>query len=197
MKTLFYSLLGLVLGAAAILLPSMAFFSLSERAFLRPKVEGQHRKHTLTSHLSLMKRVEIKEIEMQWPSQTAVPSVDHDLAWPSSTWNDTHFGQFAARAAENAQQNADRRAVEKDTSKKSRISRKGTEKVPNARAVDWVGLAGDDLAVGSPPANGPSVAEIERLVKSQGIAGAVESLMKTYGWDFRRAARELAKARGG
>jgi hypothetical protein len=38
-------------------------------------------------------------------------------------------------------------------------------------------------------------AQLERLVASQGLAGAVQTIMAQTGWDFRKAAQYLANHR--
>lgn len=154
---------------------------------------------------------------MRWPSEverrnTNIP----DPPWPSATWDDPHFGKAArAMATHQVAQEADREAdrVARHAAKPAQKARPARQEAPvqpaQARAPKPAREAPPAKAKAAPkkpqpqqsppPQAGglPSRGEVEAMVSELGLAGTVQHLMRTQGWDFKEAAGWLARVRKG
>jgi len=184
-----YAVFGIVAGFAGLMLPVLAITTFSERSSLRPPIEPHPRAHAVQNHTSKMEAIEIKAIEMRWPSLTAQPSKGHDLEWPSTSWDDPHFGQW--------QKLTDGASAPSEPTKTATPAKVRKAK-PRAKSKASGLRSAPARSSGEPKSNagGPTRAQIESLIEHRGIAGAVEALMSQYECDFRTAARMLAQARG-
>lgn len=119
---------------------------------------------------------------MLWPSQRADERPARpELSWPSSTWDDPHFGRHAA-APPKAPEGPARPRSEKPKEEK----RKGGGKSSG-------GSKGERKAK---PADGlPSVEELESLIAENGITTVAAMLMQQNGWTVEQVARWIREQR--
>ncbi len=123
---------------------------------------------------------------MAWPSEGGGAFVSVDLPpWPSTTWDDPHFGKKRGATAPLTVETQPAPPSPRPSPARQDAS---PQQAPRARAQ-----------AAQPPPGGapPSAHEIERLVGTVGLAGAVKETMKRTGWDFRTAAQHLARSRKG
>ncbi|MEZ4319118.1 MAG: hypothetical protein R3F61_16505 [Myxococcota bacterium] len=155
---------------------------------------------------------------IQWPSEIERESFAvAEPPWPSASWNDEHFGRYSGsamspqstdeakpRRTQNEAQKAlkpkerRRQAPPKEQQRPAQQQQRAEAPRPEPQARPEP----QRPATRPPPAPAgrgqlPDSAEVERMVAEMGLAGTVQHLMKTQGWDFKTAAGWLGRARKG
>jgi hypothetical protein len=152
--------------------------------------------------------LDLGEDPMKWPSEVIRPDTAQKIMpWPSETWDDPHFGRHAQRAqvaTDAASAFEEARVEEKATRQRERDERdeRASTAPGPARPVKKPRRPKPQVPTANPFAGAAAAtrevftpAQLERLVASQGLAGAVQTIMAQTGWDFRKAAQYLANHR--
>jgi hypothetical protein len=115
---------------------------------------------------------------VKWPSERGEGFKSVELPpWPSLTWDDPHFGRKRAPV---------RAAPSKAT----------TPPEPVTTGSDATGSSAPPQSASLPTRlAAPNSREVEQLIDQLGLAGAVKEIMQRTGWDFKKSAQYLAKAR--
>lgn len=151
------------------------------------------------------KPIDMGPTPMRWPSEGGERFVGVTLQpWPSETWDDPHFGRNRERPAPAAPSaTGPEPAPAPTTTTHAPVKATQPRRAPAAdRAGGWVADAPAPAPKRRPPhapkraaGRPPTPAELQVLVESSGLAGAVKAIMAATGWDFRQAAQYLAKNR--
>jgi len=150
---------------------------------------------------------EIEGMQLHWPSESGRDDAAfRNLPWPSSTWDDPHFGKAltgdmatALELDQDTPQPARQRLDDlrqRAATKPRQLASRAQQEVQQVReraeedffeAVDR-GRKKVSKQLGFDPADVPA------MVREYGLAGAVERIRKQTGWDFKDAAQFVAKA---
>lgn len=132
---------------------------------------------------------------MRWPSEVTRESHAMPLArWPSESWDDTHFGKGApaAVAALPVKTKPKPKPAKKAKARKIQKPKFIPESQPAAKAK-----APRPAPTSSGGGGLPDRAAVETMIADLGLAGTVQALMRSQGWDFKQAASWLARIRKG
>lgn len=159
---------------------------------------------------------------IQWPSEVSRES--HGIPeppWPSSTWTDEHFGKqaralHAANEAREDREDARRDAVQAkrqlavEQRQQQAEENRGPQRTRERREEQPIQSrkapprrkkrkqpTPEPRATAPVEPGMPDPNQVERLVAELGLAGTVQHLMKTQGWDFKTAAAWLGRVRKG
>lgn len=153
---------------------------------------------------------------VKWPSEvpretTSMP----EPPWPSAHWDDEHFGRYGDKVPRPAPTRRDDdaaevRQAEKKPQKQSKKQQQQQKPAQQQQRLESRRPPPAQPAPQQPPpqpapeaprqqqrsANAlPDAAQVEKMVSELGLAGTVQHLMQTQGWDFKTAAAWLGRAR--
>jgi len=167
-------------------------------------------------HGRLFEPVDFGPVKMKWPSE--IPREGHGVPeppWPSAGWDDEHFGRKGL-SAEQLRARSQDAAVVKPTPQPRKASHNPVDPVPKRKPKRKKTKERKRQAPPSEPSPQPEpeyvippAAEsggaadlpdkwaVEEMVSELGLAGTVQHLMRTQGWDFKTAAGWLGRIRRG
>lgn len=150
---------------------------------------------------------------VKWPSEVRSDRPTRpELQWPSTQWDDDHFGgSSATEAAETARRKAEKAAFEarkasraqvspSGATAKRRVDAGGTSRAParpapqRKRKVTLKPRKTAPASGESPPASGAAseAAEVQQMLAEQGLAQTVRTLQQQTGWSLERITAFLA-----
>jgi len=196
--------LGGMIGAVVLLGPTAARRLEPHR--WRPGATTEASARERWTHQSAFEPLDLGPDPVQWPSERAAEREETGPAvpdWPSMSWDDEHFGTHWNRQPSLPQATTAADAATPDQAARRGRPRSGSPRSAANEEAIRRNQAGPPPAAAQPPAvtqpssGAPSREEIEELIGQVGLAGTVQAIMERTGWDFRRAATFLARARKG
>jgi hypothetical protein len=133
---------------------------------------------------------EMPPLLLKWPSEVAIPFQEvATLRWPSSGWNDPHFGVAARKAAvvEKARSDAPSQRDTNQANERAAVGERAAASGRSARAPAPPSAA----AVGALT----DVGSVRRALDEHGLGPVVEALQAQRGWNAKQIAAFLRKIR--
>jgi hypothetical protein len=151
----------------------------SWRMAFRAHRKQDHRHVTRISATTSLTAVEFKEDNLTWPSMVErAPTAMPALTWPSSDWDDEHFGKIRPSSAPRRQLESVPEPTPVVPSSSTSFPLKRTSE-PTVEVGQLEGPPGRD--------------QINAMIDDVGIVGAVKSIMASEGWTFQDAARFVSR----